>query len=264
MGSVVERLCINTRSACRPWDWQGQIAWKRKMPVLSAALPVSESVIRAEWSPETVSQKSVVLHLGLLQLNNSQSAPPTTDLAAWHTKEFTHVAIKLFSFLLGCPCCGLSICSGLKQTDGVNLEHFAKVQEAYDTCMAWLAFRKNGRLSDWFSDWLTDWLTDWLAYYGSSRSSSAVYFWLYQLTKLRHAEFAGLVQGSQPKSLAEGSPAPPLDVTVLAGRSAQFAAQDQDADDGASRDIIFGCNLTWLSITLLGSQRLIWFWLMNI
>lgn len=45
--------------------------------------------------------------------------------------------------VLTCQCCEICIQSGLvkpKQCEGVSLEHFAKVQQAYDACMALLAF----------------------------------------------------------------------------------------------------------------------------
>lgn len=66
----------------------------------------------------------------------------------------------------------------------------------------------------------------------------------------RHLEFSDLVVGSQPKTLAEGASAPPLDMSALAARSTMFVASPTDV----SSDIIFGRNLTWVNFSLLGIQ----------
>ena len=79
---------------------------------------------------------------------------------------------------------------------------------------------------------------------------------------LRHQEFSAAVSGAQPKSLADGGSAPPLDMATLNGRSAKFAAGED-----ISPNIIFGCNLSWVSFTCLGWSNISWhnyYWVLMI
>ena len=123
------------------------------------------------------------------------------------------------------PELNIILVSGLKQTEGVNLDHHARMADAWEkifACLVDLVFIQLLLLI-----------------------FNLINFTCHLLP--RNEEFATAVSGSAPMSLVDGAIAPPLDLKALEARMAKITA-----GEAANKDMIYGVNLAWVNLTLPG------------